>query len=109
MILEDKNLNWAIKLTIVGFLLMIICVLLSGGGHGFIEPWYVVFPYSVLLTQFFGDYEWLILLIMFIQFQIYGFIIDRNKNKIMKTILILLIFHLIFGIAALQFITGDLK
>lgn len=95
MILEDKKLNRTIKLTIVGFLLMIICVLISGGGHGFIEPLYVVFPYSVLLTQFFGDYEWLILLIMFIQFPIYGFIIDKWKTR--KTLILILLTHLMAG------------
>jgi hypothetical protein len=91
--LEKDKLNWTIKLSIIGFLLTIICILISGGGHGFMEPLYVIFPYSFLLGETFKDETWLFFLFMFVQFPIYGFIIDKWNTK--TTLVLLILLHLI--------------
>lgn len=67
--------------------------MLSGGGHGFLQPLYIVFPYSILLTQIFTEETGLLFLVMFIQFPIYGFIIDKYKTS--KTLFLILLLHLI--------------
>lgn len=67
--------------------------MLSGGGHGFLQPLYIVFPYSILLTQIFTEELWLLFLIMFIQFPIYGFIIEKWKTK--TTLILVFLIHII--------------
>ena len=105
----SKKLSWFSKMTIIGLILIIINFLIIGGGHGYYEPLFLSFPIPCILLNYFYEINLIIIILIFVQFPIYGFIIDKNKNQIRKMSLTLLIIHLILGIIALQFIPVGFK
>lgn len=104
-----KKLSWFSKLTIIGLLLIIINFFIIGGGHGYFEPLFFSFPIPCILLNYFYEINLIIVILIFTQFPIYGFILDKNKNQIRKMSLTLLIIHVILGIIALQFIPVGFK
>jgi hypothetical protein len=104
-----NRLNWTNKMTIIGLLLIIINFFIIGGGHGYFEPLFFLFPIPCILLNYFYEINLIVIILIFTQFPIYGFILDKNKNQIRKVSLTLLIIHLILGIIALQFIPVGFK
>lgn len=104
-----KKLSWFSKMTIIGLILIIINFLIIGGGHGYFEPLFFSFPIPCILLNYFYEINFIVVILIFAQFPIYGFILDKNKNQIRKMSLTLLIIHVILGIIALQFIPVGFK
>lgn len=105
----ENRLNWTIKMTIIGLLLIIINFFIIGGGHGYFEPLFFLFPIPCILLNYFYEINLIVIVLIFAQFPIYGFILDKNKNQLRKMSLTLLIIHVILGIIALQFIPVGFK
>lgn len=104
-----KRLSWFSKMTIIGLILIIMNFLIIGGGHGYFEPLFFSFPIPCILLNYFYEINLIVVILIFAQFPIYGFILDKNKNQIKKVSLTLLIIHVILGIIALQFIPVGFK
>jgi hypothetical protein len=70
-----------IILTISTPILIIICVVLMGGGHGYFEPTFVVFPFATILFAFFNTMNYTFLFASLIQYPIYGLLIDKLRHR----------------------------
>jgi hypothetical protein len=84
---------WAI-VTIVG---IIIAIMAAGGGDGSYIPLKVLFPYMMLSTVFTDTIALPFILLLFIQFPLYGLFISHSRKKSKEvfflTILLLIIIH----------------
>lgn len=70
-----------IRLTVITPILIIVCVFLMGGGHGYYEPTFLVFPFATILFAFYDTLNLWFLLASLIQYPIYGLLIDKLSNK----------------------------
>jgi len=107
--MEKKRASYIWKLSIVGMLLIIIVFVIAGGGHGRLEPFFIVFPYSFLVANHLTEAIWLMILLMFIQYPIYGYLLDKNRNQLKRTTLIIAIIHIVFAIIAFQNMDAGFK
>lgn len=69
--------------TFVGFFFGLFAVavafLAAGGGHGTYMPAAALFPYTMILTMFTREILGVFGLLAFIQFALYGYVIDRGR------------------------------
>lgn len=70
-----------------------ITVFLAGGGHGTYLPFLVLFPFGLLGTVFQTSISELFFIIGILQFPVYGFLIDKFKNR--KSIFLILLVHIL--------------
>ncbi|NNT71139.1 hypothetical protein HKT18_02815 [Flavobacterium sp. IMCC34852] len=97
-----KDLKWTGRLTIIGLLLLVINFMVIGGGHGYYELLFFTFPFPCLILNLFDEINILVILILLIQYPLYGLILDKNKKSIKKAGLIILITHIVFALIAYQ-------
>jgi hypothetical protein len=100
--MEKKKWNYSFKLSIIGLLFMLIAFIIAGGGHGQLEPFIVLFPYSFLIGNYVSEEIWIIIILMLLQFPIYGYLLDKTPNQLKRTALILTIIHIVFMTIAFQ-------
>jgi len=84
--------KWAINMIIATPMILICSVILAGGGHGYPDQLFVLFPWT-FITKFIDS---LIVFLFFglVQYPIYGLLYDiSNKKK--KTVCIIVIVHLL--------------
>jgi len=93
--------KWTLKLIIWTPISILISFILAGGGHGYYEPMIFLFPFSAILFFLFKEINSAIpLLIVLIQFPIYGLLLDSLERQLKSTWLLFLLFHLIIGVVA---------
>jgi len=100
--------KWTIRFIILTPVLLIISFFLLGGGHGWIEPTILLFPFATI--QFIRtttmDIEFIIAGL--IQYPVYGLLIDLfDKRKNIK--LLLVVIHILFALVAYSFIPENFK
>jgi len=72
--------KWTIKLGILAPILAVICIFLTGAGHGWYEPMMILFPWATLNTIWEDQLSIPLLIAGIFQFPIYGFLIDKTKD-----------------------------
>ena len=95
-----KDLKWTGRLTIIGLLLLLLNFMVIGGGHGYFELLFFTFPFPCLFLNLFDEINLLVILLLLLQYPVYGYFIDKIKTR--KAILILLLLHIIFAFIAYQ-------
>jgi hypothetical protein len=100
------NYNWTIRFTILTPILIIICVLLMGGGHGWYTPTMVVFPWATINTIWEDQLSKPLLIAGIFQFTVYGFLIDKTKRTKSRNWVItgILLSHILLATVILSFI-----
>ena len=70
-----------------------------GAGHGSYIPAIFFFPFSMLSILLFDQITIPFVIIAFIQYPLYGFLIDKTNNNTNKSILLLLLFlHILLAV-----------
>ena len=96
-----NGLNWKVKTTIIGLLLIIINFMFLCCGYNHFELFYFCFPFAGLVLNYF-DPLYLFIIILFLQFPIYGFILDKSSKDLKNIFFIIAITHVIAFILAYQ-------
>ena len=91
-----KNYNWTLRLSILTIPLLFVVVFLMGAGHGTYIPAMGLFPFSMLSILLFNKITMPFVIIAFIQYPLYGFVIDKTKSNENKRTMFLLLFLHIF-------------
>jgi hypothetical protein len=86
--------KWTINLSVATPMILIASIIISGGGHGFVDQLIVLFPWASVFLQF--EIEFLFYFFALIQFPIYGLLYDKAFNKT-KTLLMISIIHLLIA------------
>ncbi len=107
--MEKKKWNYCFKLSIIGLLLMLISIVITGGGHGQLELFFSLFPYSFLIGNFVSEEVWIIMILMLLQFPVYGYFLDKKPKNLKRTALIISIIHIVFVILAFQNLNAGFK
>lgn len=79
-----KKNRWLIFFSILTPLLLLIVIFLMGGGHGTYIPADVLFPFGMIGTVFQDEITTPFIILGFIQFPVYGYLLDRTKNNKLK-------------------------
>ena len=90
--------KWTINLTIAAPMILICSVIIAGGGHGFADQLFILFPWTYISK--FIDSQILFILIGLIQFPIYGLLYDQSVQK-NKTVFTITIIHFLLAIVIL--------
>lgn len=107
--MEKKKLTYVWKLSIVGMALIMVSFLIVGFGYSQLEPFFAIFPYAFIITKFIWDGTWLMILLIFLQYPVYGYLLDKNRNQLKRTGLIIAILHVVFAIIAFQNMNAGFK
>lgn len=90
--------KWTINLSIAAPLVLICSVIIAGGGHGFTDQLFILFPWTFISKLI--DSQFLFFLIGMIQFPIYGLLYDKSVQK-NKTVFIITIIHFLLAVGIL--------
>ncbi len=73
-----------------------------GGGHGFFEPMFFLFPFASILFLWYNTINILFLFIACLQYPMYGLFIDKVTLPLekVKTEYLLLFIHILLAIVA---------
>lgn len=96
---------WLKVLSVFGFLILLICIWITGGGHGYIQPLMFFFPWGMVGVFANERMMHLFILLGLIQYPAYGVIIGfrsriKNFNAIFATIIFI---HVIMGILIMMY------
>lgn len=96
------------KMLILTPLFLATSIFLAGGGHGYFEPMFALFPYATFTCIWMSELTLINLILAICQFPFYGILIDKASNK-RKTSLVILIIHLLVSILILKFANENWK
>jgi len=101
--------RWTARLSLLTPLLLFVAVLLMGGGHGWFEPAMFLFPLGTLNTIWQDHFSLPFIVLAFIQFPLYGFIVDKSKQhgKGQWMIFLILFLHILLATLILIFRQPD--
>jgi hypothetical protein len=99
--MNNKKQTWISKMTIIGFLLIIINLIFLVFGYNHFELFYFCFPFAGLVLNYLDPLS-LFIIILFLQFPAYGFILDKSSKNLKKIFFIIAITHIIAFILAYQ-------
>jgi hypothetical protein len=99
-----RNYKWTIGFSILTPILIVICIFLMGGGHGWYTPTMVLFPWATLNTAWQDRLSEPLLIFGIFQFIIYGFLMDKTKDTRFHsmTIVTILTLHIALTILILS-------
>ena len=106
--IKDK-FYWTIKTTIIGLVVFVIFLAILGTGCTRLEPFFIAFPYSFLITNYLSQGIWLMICLVFLEYPFYGFLLDKNKAHFKRTALIMAIIHIVLAIIAFQNLNSGFK
>jgi len=90
--------KWTINLSIAAPMILICSVIVAGGGHGFADQLFILFPWTYISKII--DSQFIFFLFGLIQFPIYGLFYDKSFQK-NKTIFIIVIVHFLLAVGIL--------
>jgi len=99
-----ERYKWTIRFLILTPLFLLFSAIIAGGGHGFNQPIFALFPIATFPCIWKADMSFLNLMIAIIQFPLYGLWIDKTSNK-KRTWFVILTFHVL--LAGLIFIFAN--
>ena len=106
--MEKKKLTHTSKLTIIGLLLIVVCFLILGSGRSQLEPFFIVFPYGFLASNYLVEDIWIIIILMLLQYPAYGYLLDKSSARKL-TALIIAVIHISLAIIAFQNLNPGFK
>lgn len=106
--MNSQKYKWTIRFLILTPLLLLVTMIIAGGGHGFNQPIFTLFPFATFQCIWSKDLSFINFIIAAIQFPIYGLCIDKSKNK-KKTWIVILILHILLAGLILLFANENWK
>lgn len=94
--MNSERYKWTIRFLILTPLLLLVAMIIAGGGHGFIQPIFALFPFATFQCIWSKDPSFINFIIAVFQFPIYGLCIDKSSNK-KKTWIIILTLHVLLA------------
>ncbi|MFB3386471.1 hypothetical protein [Flavobacterium sp. LAR06] len=71
-------------------------MIIAGGGHGFYQPIFALFPFATFSCIWETDLSFFNLIVAILQFPLYGLWIDKTSNKT-RTWGVILILHVLLA------------
>jgi len=105
-----KSNPWLKRLTFTNIFLIIICIVLMGGGHGYYTPTMIIFPLTMINLIWESNISPALFIIgMLLQFPVYGILIDMasRQKRLPLTLSLITIFHLSIIVFILSFQQTD--
>src|SRR5687767_7372279 len=100
----NSNYKWTIRFSILTPVLILICIFLMGGGHGWYIPTFVTFPWATFNTIWQDQLSKILLIIGIFQFPVYGIMIDKSKGSKRKLVVFgVIVTHIFLAIMILSF------
>ncbi|MEN2415239.1 hypothetical protein [Flavobacterium mesophilum] len=96
--MNSERYKWTIRFLILTPLLLLIAMIIAGGGHGFVQPIFALFPFATFQCIWSKDLSFINFIIAVVQFPIYGLCIDKSINKTKNGIIILVLHVLLAGL-----------
>ncbi|RYE53682.1 MAG: hypothetical protein EOP48_13875 [Sphingobacteriales bacterium] len=75
------NYKWTIRFSILTPVLVLICIILMGGGHGWYAPAVVIFPWATLNTAWQDHLSEPFMMAGAFQFIVYGVLFDKSSGR----------------------------
>jgi len=98
-----RKYKWTIRFIVFTPVLILLSFFLLGGGHGWIEPTVLLFPFATIQFIRTTEIDLGIILASLIQYPVYGLVIDSfNKNTTVK--LLLVVIHILLVVLSYSFI-----
>lgn len=76
--------------------------IIAGGGHGFYQPIFALFPFATFSCIWKADMSFINLVIAIVQFPLYGLWIDKTSNE-KRTWIVILTFHVVLATLIILF------
>jgi hypothetical protein len=97
------NFKWTIRFGILTPILIIICIILMGGGHGWYTPTIVLFPWAMVNVIWQDHLSTFLMIAGILQFILYGLLIDKARGTKARNWITggILILHIILAVAIL--------
>ena len=93
------NYKWTIRFSLLTPILVLICIFLMGGGHGWYTSAVAIFPWATLNTAWQDHLSEPFMLAGAFQFISYGVLIDKTRSRNNQTLIIagMLLSHVILA------------
>lgn len=92
-----EKYKWTIRFTVLTPILLMLAIFLMGGGHGYFEPTFLLFPTATILFIWYDTMNLAFLFMAFIQYPVYGLIHDKYKHRFQYIGLIIILLHFILA------------
>lgn len=76
----DHPYKWTRRMSGVGLLVFLVAGWLAGGGHGYVAPLIIGFPWMTICRLWADNISPLFILVGLLQYPLYGFMIDKTEN-----------------------------
>lgn len=93
--MNSERYKWTKRFLILTPLFLLICMILAGGGHGFVQPIFALFPFATFTCIWFTELSFFNLILAILQFPVYGLLLDKARYK-RKTWILISIIHVLF-------------
>ncbi|MBE8725925.1 hypothetical protein [Flavobacterium hungaricum] len=92
--MNSESYKWTKRFLILTPLFLLFCMIAAGGGHGFVQPIFALFPFAAFTCIWFAELSFFNLILAILQFPAYGLLIDKSNDK-RKTMLMISILHIL--------------
>lgn len=106
--MDLRKYKWTKRFLILTPIFLVIAVFLTGGGHGYFQPMFLIFPFATFTCIGNNALTLINLTLAIIQFPVYGILIDKSNNKRMMSFIILII-HIVVSVIILKYANENWK
>jgi hypothetical protein len=103
-----RQYKWAVRLSLLTPLLLIVAVFAIGAGHGTYIPAMGLFPFGMLSVLLQDRISLPFIIISILQYPLYGYIIDKAKSsrQLRLSLLTILLTHIVLATLIIK-LTGE--
>lgn len=94
--MNSEKYKWTKRFLVLTPLFLLFSIIIAGGGHGFYQPIFALFPFATFSCVWNADLSFINFIIAIFQFPLYGLWIDKTSNK-KRTWFVILFFHILLA------------
>ncbi|MEN2400727.1 hypothetical protein GKZ90_0013135 [Flavobacterium sp. MC2016-06] len=94
--MNSEKYKWTKRFLILTPFFLLFSMFIAGGGHGFVQPIFALFPFATFTCIWMSELGFLNLILALIQFPVYGLLIDKANDK-KRTWIIISILHFLIA------------
>ncbi|MNL38112.1 hypothetical protein D3C87_1603000 [compost metagenome] len=106
--MNSERYKWTKRFLVLTPLFLLFSMIIAGGGHGFYQPIFALFPFATFSCIWDTDLSFINLMIAIFQFPLYGFWIDKTSNE-KRTWGVILVLHVLLAGLIILFANSNLK
>lgn len=106
--MNSERYKWTKRFLVLTPLFLLFSMIIAGGGHGFFQPIFALFPFATFSCIWAGELSLIDLIIAILQFPLYGLWIDKTSNKT-RTWVVILILHVLLATLIILFADSNWK